>query len=295
MFTDWVDAAELAVILHARWGVAGVDAEVLSGGMNSSAWQVRADGWRWAAKLVPPAQRPSLVAGLAAAEVVDAAGIPSGRPVKTLDGELCADIPAGSLALLTWVDGIAVAGDEHDQPVIGRTLGAAHAALAAVGPSDFPHFHWIDLDAAHLQVEEWVRPAVRAAVAEWDDASGAAASWGLLHGDPAPEAFLRTQSAICALIDWSSAFYGPLLYDLASAVMYVGGPDSAEPLITAYLRHGLLGDDEVATGLLPMMKFRWAVQADYFARRLTAEDLAGIANRRGNVNGLHDARRNLTT
>jgi hypothetical protein len=29
------------------------------------------------------------------------------------------------------------------------------------------------------------------------------------------------------VIDWSYALYGPLLYDLASAVMYVGGPDHA--------------------------------------------------------------------
>jgi hypothetical protein len=28
----------------------------------------------------------------------------------------------------------------------------------------------------------------------------------------------------CGIIDWSSAEHGPLLYDLASAVMYLGGP-----------------------------------------------------------------------
>lgn len=155
----------------------GADGEVLTGGMNSSAWQVRAEGRRWAAKLVPTAQRSNSVAALAAAEIVDAGGIPSGRPVKTLDGERCADISEGSLALLAWVDGIPVAGGEHDQPVIGGTLGAAHAALASVGPSDLPRFHWIDIDAEHLDVEEWVRPAVRAAVAKWDAVSRETGSW----------------------------------------------------------------------------------------------------------------------
>jgi len=117
----------------------------------------------------------------------------------------------------------------------------------------------------------------------------------LLHGDPAPEAFLwNPRSSTCGLIDWSSAFYGPLLYDLASAVMYVGGSASATPLVDAYLQHGLIGDGEVAAGLLPMLRFRWAVQADYFARRLAANDLTGVADRRGNVKGLHDARRHLT-
>lgn len=290
-----MDAARLESILLSCWGVAGADVEVLTGGMNSTAWQVRARSRRWALKLVPAAQRAGFVAGLIAAQIVDAAGIPSGRAVATLDGELCANVPEGSLALLEWVDGVALAGEEDDQPVIGSTLGAAHTALAAVGPSDAPRFHWIDLDAAHLDVEEWVRPAVGAAVDGWDDVSHSAASWGLLHGDPAPEAFLWDPgSATCGLIDWSSAFYGPLLYDLASAVLYVGGPVSAAALVDAYLQHGLIGDAEVDVGLLPMLRFRWAVQADYFARRLTANDLTGIADRRGNVNGLHDARRHLT-
>jgi hypothetical protein len=31
-----------------------------------------------------------------------------------------------------------------------------------------------------------------------------------------------------------------------------------------------------------MPRFRWAVQADYFARRLTAGDLTGIASRADN-------------
>ncbi len=291
-----MDAARLESMLRSCWEVTGADVEVLTGGMNSTAWQVRARGRRWALKLVPAAQRAGFVAGLTAAQIVDAAGIPSGRPVTTLDGELCADVPEGSLALLAWVDGVALAGDEDDQPVIGSTLGAAHAALGAVGASDAPRFHWIDLDAAHLDVEEWVRPAVRAAVAGWDHVSAAAgASRGLLHGDPSPEAFLwNPRSSTCGLIDWSSAFYGPLLYDLASAVMYVGGSASATPLVDAYLQHGLIGDGEVAAGLLPMLRFRWAVQADYFARRLGANDLTGIADRRGNVKGLHDARRHLT-
>jgi Ser/Thr protein kinase RdoA (MazF antagonist) len=33
----------------------------------------------------------------------------------------------------------------------------------------------------------------------------------------------------CGIIDWSSAHDGPLLYDLASAVMYLGGPGRAGP------------------------------------------------------------------
>ena len=48
---------------------------------------------------------------------------------------------------------------------------------------------------------------------------------GLLHLDPAPEAFRHDPvSRQVGLIDWATAQVGPLMYDLASAVMYVGGP-----------------------------------------------------------------------
>ena len=39
---------------------------------------------------------------------------------------------------------------------------------------------------------------------------------GMLHGDPAPEAFLAMEGDI-GLIDWGAACHGPLLYDVASA------------------------------------------------------------------------------
>jgi hypothetical protein len=40
-------------------------------------------------------------------------------------------------------------------------------------------------------------------------------------------------------------------------------------------------------------RFRWAVQADYFAWRITAGDLAGITGPEENEKGLEDARRAL--
>jgi homoserine kinase type II len=49
----------------------------------------------------------------------------------------------------------------------------------------------------------------------------------------------------------------------------------------------------VDRGLLAMLRFRWAVQADYFARRTVAGDLTGIADATGNEAGLEDARRGL--
>jgi hypothetical protein len=42
-----------------------------------------------------------------------------------------------------------------------------------------------------------------------------------------------------------------------------------------------------------MLRFRWAVRADYFARRITENDLTGIAGPEENEKGLEDARRAL--
>ena len=136
-----------------------------------------------------------------------------------------------------------------------------------------------------------MRPAIAGALAAWDLLPPASLSWGLLHTDPAPEAFLLdADTGECGLIDWDTGMHGPLMYDLASAVMYVGGPDRAETLIDAYFEHPVLDGAEVARTLRPMLRLRWAIQADYFARRLSAGDLTGIENADENEVGLEDAR-----
>ncbi|MEU5941045.1 phosphotransferase [Micromonospora sp. NPDC047548] len=178
--------------------------------------------------------------------------------------------------------------------MIGRTLGRVHEVLRDVSLGDADRFHWVDVQAAHLALRPWVRPAVAAAVAAYEALDPSALSWGLLHTDPAPEAFLLDYlTGICGLIDWSVAISGPLLYDLASAVMYVGGPQRAECLIEAYLACRTVSRAEVKHGLLTMLRFRWAVQADYFTRRLATGDLTGFASNAGNEKGLQNARQKL--
>jgi homoserine kinase type II len=83
------------------------------------------------------------------------------------------------------------------------------------------------------------------------------------------------------------------MYDLASAVMYVGGPERAGHLVDAYGDDGPLGRAEVDRSMAPMLRLRWAVQADYFARRVATHDLTGIRDPIENQHGLDDARRGL--
>jgi hypothetical protein len=64
--------------------------------------------------------------------------------------------------------------------------------------------------------------------------------------------------------------------------MYLGGPGHAQELVRAYLDEGVLGPAEVQHGLAVMLRFRWAVQANYFACRIAENNLTGIAGPEAN-------------
>jgi Ser/Thr protein kinase RdoA (MazF antagonist) len=288
-----IDEVELRACLADSWGLAKPTIEVHNGGMNSATWLVSEGDGRWVAKAVVPASRRSFAAGLAVAAALDDAGIPAGAPVATRRAESVVDVGGVPVALLTWVPGEELSGT-GDQRLIGATLARVHRALRGVSVPDAERFHWVDAGGEHLGVRPWIRGAVAAAVSAYDELDPRTLSWGLLHTDPAPEAFRLDRAAgVCGVIDWSTAVAGPLLYDLASAVLYVGGPDRATPLVEAYLDQGVMPAAEVERGLSVLLRFRWAVQADYFARRIATDDLTGIDSPAENEQGLADARAGL--
>lgn len=286
---------ELLTCLGRYWGLKNARVTTHDGGMGSRTWFVDLDGHRWVAKAVAPVDGGQFTAGLAIATRLELVGISAGAPVPAADGRLAVDIGSGRLALLTWVPGQPLTGQTTtEQELIGRTLAAVHKALAGVRVAEARRFHWVYPQAAHLEIRPWLRPAVTSALRKLSAAVPDDMTWGLLHADPAPEAFrLDPSTGRCGVIDWSYAIEGPLLYDLASAVMYVGGPDHSATLIDAYLDTGPIGADEAARGLAPMLTFRWAVQADYFAWRIAQGNLTGISGRHENEKGLEDARRAL--
>ena len=281
--------------LASAWGLRRVRVVVHDGGMNSATWFVDDGDRRWVAKSVVPGSRDRFVAGLTVAGRLQRAGIPAGAPVPTIGGRHVVVVDGYPLALLSWVAGDGLTGEgEWQQRLIGVTLARAHRALVAEPVEGAERFHRVDPAAVHLAVRAWVRPAVAAAVEAVEALGLESLSCGLLHADPAPEAFrLDPATGVCGVIDWSVALVGPLLYDLASAVMYVGGAGRARELVEAYLSEAVLTRSEVERGLLPMVRFRWAVQADYFARRIVHNDLTGISGPQDNEKGLDDARRCL--
>ena len=288
---------ELLTCLTRCWGLRNARVTNHDGGMGSRTWFVDLDGHRWVAKAVAAGDGSQFAAGLGIATLLEQIGIPAGAPVPAADGRLAVEMGSGRLALLTWVPGQPLVGQTTaEQEVIGRTLAAVHKALADVRVAEARRFHWVDPDAGHLEIRPWLRPAVKSALEELAGVVPDEMTWGLLHADPAPEAFrLDPSTGRCGVIDWSFAIEGPLLYDLASAVIYVGGPDHAEALVSTYLGTGVIGGDEAARGLAPMLRFRWAVQADYFAWRIANSNLIGISGPHENEKGLEDARRALSS
>jgi Ser/Thr protein kinase RdoA (MazF antagonist) len=248
-----IDESRLRACLASSWALPDARVEVNDGGMGSATRLVSQAGRRWVAKAVTPTLRAPFAGGLSVATLLDEAGIPAGAPVPTLDGRSLVDLDTASLALLTWVEGEPLTGSGADErQVIGETLALAHQALQGAAVPGARRFHWVRPDADHLALRPWIRPAVTDAVAALDRLNPASLTSGLLHSDPAPEHFrLDPSSGRCGVIDWSIALQGPLLYDLASAVMYVGGQDNAGPLIEAYLRHRVVPSAEADRALPP--------------------------------------------
>ena len=217
-----LDEPTVRACLARHWDLPDARVEAHHGGMGSATWLVSRGGRRWVAKSVAREQRAQFAGGLSVAALVDAAGIPAGAPEPTLDGRSHVTVDAVPLALLTWVEGEPLTGASVDeQHRVGATLASAHRTLQGASVPGAQRFHWVQPQAAHLTLRPWIRPAVTAAVAALDQLGQGTLTWGLLHADPAPEHFrLDATSGRCGLIDWSVALEGPLLYDLASAVMY---------------------------------------------------------------------------
>jgi Ser/Thr protein kinase RdoA (MazF antagonist) len=254
--------------------------------MTSATWLVNAGSNRYVAKLVPHGMRNQFEAGLSAAEHLHQRNLDAGRPVRAIDGQLSCPIEGNVLGLMNFVDGRPLDGaDPVDQQWWGDRLGRAHQALTGFAHPGLPAWHWVRLEAVHLGMAAWLRPAVARAVQALEKLQVTdRLTFGTLHGDPACGAFLLDQATgRVGIIDWGSAVSGPLVYDLASAVMYAGGIEHATGLVDAYAATGMVPMAEIEAALPTLLNFRWAVQADFFAHRVMRE------NNEENRKGLQDA------
>jgi Ser/Thr protein kinase RdoA (MazF antagonist) len=282
---------DIAGLLERYWGLRAADVRPLVGGINSETWLVEHKGPTYVAKHVAPTALADLVAGCEVAAALAEAGFVTGPPVPTVDGRPV--LTDHALALLEHVRGRELEGQtDEEQQWIASTLGGVHLAGGPTsGPSTATFMtDWLAPELPGVEAHPWLVRAVEAVRAETDPLT---VTWSLLHTDPAPEAFVHDDiTGVTGLIDWTGARRGPVLYDVASAVMYLGGTERAGAFLSAYRARGPLRAHELQH-LEAFRRFREAVQGTYFARRLDADDFTGGFGQADNQKGLDDARSRL--
>jgi Ser/Thr protein kinase RdoA (MazF antagonist) len=289
-------AEQVRTVLRTTWQRLAGECVPLPAGITATNWAVMVNAEPFTVKIVPAGQRGAFEAGLAVAEYLQGQQSPAATGVRAVDGGLVGPLGDEVAALLRHVPGRPLDGtDPVDRQWWGDALGSAHRRLSGFRHPTMATFHSVRSEAAHLGVAGWVRPAVAAAVAAVRRLTVTdQLTYGVLHGDPAPAAFrLDPQTGRLGLVDWGPVASGPLMYDLAAAVLYAGGAGQAKDLIDAYLAAGPVPLEEVEAALPTMLLFRWAVYADHHARRLSAAR-SGPASPAGgtddDVHGLDRAR-----
>ena len=278
----------LGTLLVKEWGLREVLVTPLDGGMNSLTWTVGTPGASYVAKWVPREASDLFAAGATTARLAVRAGVLTGAPVSTRSGEDLAPLGDGVVALLEHVPGAELAGEtDEDAARMGEVLARVHLATHGQAAPAALRWHWVD--PHRIDGDPDLRAVVDEVVRSVESLYGLV--HGLCHGDPAPEAFLRSEHGV-GLIDWGSVVEGPLLYDVASAVMYLGGPAYAAPLLEAYTAAGGPATADLDHVDL-MLRMRWVVQADYFAARLASDDRTGLEDAADNQRGYDRARRAL--
>lgn len=261
--------------------------------MNLTTVFIEVNSQDYVAKWVRAGGAAALDHGSAIGARLAASCIATGDPLRTTAGELSYTTPdGGRVALLRYVPGAPLIGEtDAEQELVGTTLARVHTV--DISPDTSRPFMADMLDLAH-NVEPWVRPAVTAAMTEYTRLPPL--TWSILHTDPSPEAFLHDQTTgQVGIVDWSGATHGPTLYEVASAVMYLGGRQNATTFLASYVENNPGLAAEVAAHLDSFSRFRAAVQASYFSMRVATSDLTGIEDLRENQKGLRDAQRMLAT
>ena len=239
-FTKADAKARTAQLLEQFWGMLGAEVKPLGGGMNSETWVVDHQGSTYVLKRVPSAQIASLIAGCDNASRLAQAGLVTGRPVLTIDGRLV--LSEHGVALLEHVPGRELGGETVEEGEwIAATLAAVHVAgRPGSGPSTAAFMvDWLSPQLPGVEGHQWLIALIQAVRAETDPLN---VTWPIVHADPSPEAFVHNDSTgVTGLIDWSGAQRGPVLYDVASAVTYLGGTDGATVFLDTYRAQGPLG------------------------------------------------------
>jgi homoserine kinase type II len=262
--------------LRDEWHLVPEQITALQGTVLSRAWEVTTGADRYVCRLSDGGARRPVEAGLSAAGHLRGRGIAAGDPVRTLGGKLTVHTEQGVLAVLRRVPGRRLdGGDPVDQQWWGDRLGAVHRSLQGFHHPGLSPWQPLDADAPYLGREPWLRPAVAGAMTATTRLTVTdRLTYGVLLGDPAPGTFVvDPATGKAGLLDCGASGTGPLVYDVAAAIIYAGGTERAAELIDGYLAAGPVGSDELEAALPVLLRLGWAVRAFHAARRGCEESL----------------------
>ncbi len=108
------------------------------------------------------------------------------------------------------------------------------------------------------------------------------------------EIVLEKETGQVGVIDWGAIERGPLVFDVALALLWLfpKGSQASEEFLHAYLGVAPISSDELE-GLSYYTALLWARQAKFFAYRVAAGVTRGDPYPRGNIQRLLEARQAL--
>jgi len=126
--------------------------------------------------------------------------------------------------------------------------------------------------AEHLGLEPWLRPAVQDAIAATRRLVVTdQLTYGVLHGEPEAANFrIDPGTGRVGLVGWAGAGTGPLVYDVASAVLVAGGPSAAARPDRRLPARGPVPPEECEVALPVLLRMRAAELAHRAAARIYA-------------------------
>jgi homoserine kinase type II len=231
----------------------GVDVAAIeplaAGSVNSNFRITGADGVRYFGRIYEEQGEEGAHAELRLLRELAAAGVPTTRPLDAAGGGVVR-IGGKAFALYPWVDGEILC-QARVTPAhtfeVGRALAALHAATPRVTPLSAGRFRVEDistrLDRVILESPEY-QDAARGLVprlAEYRARRDPGLPRGVVHGDLFRDNVLWNGPRIAALIDFESACFGPLAFDVMVTLLAWCYGDAFEPDLVRALLEGYSG------------------------------------------------------
>jgi homoserine kinase type II len=274
--------------------------QAVEGGSVNSNFSFERDGRRWFLRIYEEQDAAGAEAERAMVAALASAGVPT--PVATAHGTL-AGKPA---AVFPWVDGM-MSCQRAVTPARAAAVGAALGRVALAGKGvelSAGRFHEGALleRTARIPVETYPIVRIRTILDDLAKNRDRALPTGLVHGDLFRDNVLWSGDAstsqrpafggsadVAALLDFESAFRGPLAYDLAVLVLSWAYADAFVPDLARAMVRGY----ESVRPLEPAEKRALYTETRFGAVRFTITRITDYAMRGGEGRVMKDWRRFL--